>query len=136
MDSEIEVEDISEHAMPDSIAPGGTEDGLFFPKLLMAFGLLVTYLVLSRFGGMLATWLAKRGTGTFCLDVKFKRICTRGRTRFLYNLEDRNYDMEMREARRRLQERFDSEMRNRQEQVLLCDITVLSLVLSYLLSFI
>ncbi len=24
MDSEIEVEDISEHAMPDNIAPGGT----------------------------------------------------------------------------------------------------------------
>uniref|UniRef100_A0A5K3FVM4 Selenoprotein S n=1 Tax=Mesocestoides corti TaxID=53468 RepID=A0A5K3FVM4_MESCO len=61
-------------------------EGFFFYKILVAVGLLFTYIVVSRLSGAIGERLARRAVGN-----------------------DRNYDQEMREARRRLQERFDNE---------------------------
>lgn len=77
MDSEIEVEDISEHAFPDPISDASVASNCFFfhfpvivildygalfYKTLFACALVAVYLVLSHFGGAFAAWLSKRTT--------------------------------------------------------------------------
>ncbi|VDD77187.1 unnamed protein product [Mesocestoides corti] len=84
MEPEIEVENLDEYGVPEIAKP--PSEGFFFYKILVAVGLLFTYIVVSRLSGAIGERLARRAVGN-----------------------DRNYDQEMREARRRLQERFDNE---------------------------
>ncbi|VDM32724.1 unnamed protein product [Hydatigera taeniaeformis] len=91
MDPDFEIEDVNEYGVPQTTASNGY--GVVF-KILVGLIFIALYFLVSRFSAAFGTRLARLATDT----------------------HQRNYDVEMREARRRLQERFDNERRNRKTQ--------------------
>ncbi|VUZ51729.1 unnamed protein product [Hymenolepis diminuta] len=89
MDAAIEIED--EYGVPQTDKP--EDAGSFFYKLIFGLLLFATYFFVQRFSTSLGAGAARRATGA----------------------DQHNYDEEMREARRRLQERFDIERKKREE---------------------
>ncbi|KAM3187259.1 hypothetical protein ACTXT7_002697 [Hymenolepis weldensis] len=83
------VED--EYGVPQIDKPENA--GSFFYKLIFGALLFATYFFVQRFSASLGAGAARRAT----------------------EADRRNYDEEMREARRRLQERFDVERKKREE---------------------
>nr|CDS17138.1 expressed protein [Echinococcus granulosus] len=92
MEPDIEIEDMHEYGMPQPTA--SRDDGFFSYKILVAVIVFALYFLVSRFSAAFGARVARLASGA----------------------DRRNYEEEMREARRRLQERFDEERKNRKVQ--------------------
>nr|CUU97637.1 hypothetical transcript [Hymenolepis microstoma] len=89
MDPEIEIED--DYEVPQINKSENAAS--FFYKLIVAALLFATYFLFQRFSAAIGARVARQATAA----------------------NERNYDEEMREARRRLQERFDAERRKHEK---------------------
>ncbi|VDK39040.1 unnamed protein product [Taenia asiatica] len=91
MDPDFEIEDVNGYGVPQ---PTASRDGGFFYRIFVTVIFVALYFLMSRFSAAFGARVARLATGA----------------------QERNYDEEMREARRRLQERFDNERKNRKVQ--------------------
>ncbi|VDO10575.1 unnamed protein product [Rodentolepis nana] len=90
MDVEIEIED--DYEVPQANIPEVGES--FFYKLIIAALLFATYFLFQRFSAAIGARVARQTIAA----------------------NERDYDEEIREARRRLQERFDAERKKREKE--------------------
>ncbi|KAL5963143.1 hypothetical protein TSMEX_009123 [Taenia solium] len=88
MDPGFEIEDVNGYGIPQ---PTASRDGGSFYKIVVTVIFIALYFLVSRFSAAFGARVARLATGA----------------------QERNYEEEMREARRRLQERFDNERKNR-----------------------
>ncbi|KAM7537746.1 hypothetical protein Aperf_G00000078885 [Anoplocephala perfoliata] len=91
MDPNIEIEEVNDYATPRT--NNHEDSGSFFYKLIVGAVLFIIYFFIQRFSASMGARIARHASGA----------------------DRRNYDEEMREARRRLQERFDEEQRRHKE---------------------
>ncbi|KAL5110021.1 hypothetical protein TcWFU_002902 [Taenia crassiceps] len=94
MDPDLEIEDMNGYGAPQPPASRGLRMGSF-TKSSSPLPFFTLYFLLTRFSAAFGARVARLVTGD----------------------QERNYDEEMREARRRLQERFDNERKSRKAQI-------------------